>query len=152
MDRHPYPSIPPDARSALCLFGCAFNGRNDGQYLLEAGLDVTFIDIDQERIDAMQAVYPDAKYLRADAYGFVRGASADQRNWDVVSADPFTNDMGRSLEYRKHFAAITGRMLVLGADKTAIEQAEAEDVSPLWWTERIERVPLVYWLVKRWTA
>lgn len=107
-----YPPIDPRYRTGLCLFGAAFAGQNDGIYMDAAGLRLTIVDIDRARLDYMAAlrVEWDAEYIEADAFTF----HPQGRTWDVVSVDPFTNDMLAVPPDHWKYLAPPGGMVVVG--------------------------------------
>jgi hypothetical protein len=87
-----YPVLPTNGKTGLLLFGAAFQGDNDGQYLRAAGYTCTVVDIDAERIEQMRPLYPDDwTFVCADAYRFASDAIKRGARWDVVSVDPFTD-------------------------------------------------------------
>ena len=108
-----FPSTPRESRTALCLFGAAFQGANDGQALAQRGMHVTVEDIDTEAIERMRANGPAAEYIVCDAYEYA-AMNLGRRRWDVVSVDPFTNQMARCWAERLLFMGLARRMLVLG--------------------------------------
>ena len=89
--------ILADCDRALLLFGAAFLGVNDAIHLAAAALaDVTVVDIDSERLDAMRALYPDTwELVAAHAFDFVQRRHAAGERYDLVSADPTTPLMPR---------------------------------------------------------
>jgi hypothetical protein len=108
----PYPSeVFADARSALFLFGAAFLGRNDATHARRAGVTATVVDTDGLNLRRMRRLYPaDWKFVHEDAYEY---ASASAGGFDVVSVDPFTNQIERCVEWLHVFARLAVRALTL---------------------------------------
>jgi hypothetical protein len=111
----PYPTIPAGARTGLLLFGAAFKGENDGQYLRAAGLTCSVVDTDPARLSAMEKEYPPTcAYVCADAFRYVHDAVLRGAAWDVVSADPFTDEATRVLHMLDKLDLIWSELLVVG--------------------------------------
>ncbi len=107
-----------DARSAACFFSAAFLGKNAEIHLARAGIaHVVLVDIDAVRLCEMAAIYPTTWETRAgDAYALVRAMAASAESFDVVTVDPFTNQIPRALDAIDAWLAVTARYLVIGAD------------------------------------
>lgn len=140
-----YPTdILADCDRALLLFGAAFLGVNDAIHLAAAGLaDVTVVDIDSERLDAMRALYPDTwELVAADAFDFVQRRHAAGERYDLVSADPTTPLMPRCRAELPSLCALARRAVVLG-----IEHGRPFDPPRGWHYRRIERSMDADWIV-----
>lgn len=113
-ERRLYPTqVLKDAETALLLFGAAFRGRNDGYWFLEAGLKTTCVDVDEERLVAMKALYPDTwEFVLANAFYYVH--ACPPQSFDVVSVDPPTNLSTACLAARYAWFTIARKAVVLG--------------------------------------
>jgi hypothetical protein len=140
----PYPTIPAGARTGLLLFGAAFKGENDGQYLRAAGLTCSVVDTDPARLSAMEKEYPPTwAYVCADAFRFVHDAVLRGARYDVVSADPFTGEATRTLRLIPALEALTNMMLVVGIEELAMHDHRTRGY------ETIKRNASWRWLVSR---
>ncbi|MBV9861113.1 MAG: methyltransferase domain-containing protein [Alphaproteobacteria bacterium] len=76
--------------SALCVFTTAFLGKADVIYVKDAGIaDVTLVDLDGAAMEAMRQIYPPHwSYIVSDYRTFLSEAIAQNRRYDVVTADP----------------------------------------------------------------
>jgi hypothetical protein len=121
----PYPPIRDGLVTGLLLFGCAFNGGNDGAHLRKAGLRCTVVDTDNERIEIMRPHYPrDWTFVCCDAFRFAADARRREARFDVVSVDPFSNDADRVFEsIESLLMPIARRMLVVGVESKNIVRA-----------------------------
>lgn len=93
----PYPSyLLPKEGTGLSLFSAAFLGWNDGIHLVRAGLQCEFVDSDKDRLYEMASIYPGGHIFHvADGWEFAEDAAQQDRQWDVVTADPFFEDMAQ---------------------------------------------------------
>jgi hypothetical protein len=140
-----YPTdILADCERALVMFGAAFLGVNDAIYMAAAGLaDVTVVDIDAGKLDAMQRLYPRTwEFVLADAFDFLDGQLGAGTRYDVVSADPFTDLMPRCRAELPSLCALARHSVVLG-----IEHRLVFDPPQGWRSRRIERSELADWMV-----
>ena len=130
--------------SVLVLFGAAFLGVNDVIHLAAAGLaDVTVVDLDAEKLDAMRVLYPRTwKFVSADAFDFVDRQCASGARYDVVTADPFTDLMPRCRAELPALCALARHVVVVG-----IEHGLPFDPPRGWRSQRIERSELADWIV-----
>ncbi len=130
--------------SALLLFGAAFLGINDAIHFAAAGLaEVTVVDIDAERLDAMRALYPRSwELVAADAFDFVQRRHAAGERYDIVSADPTTPLMPRCRDELPILCALARRAVVLG-----IEPGLEFDPPQGWRSRRVGRSKLADWMV-----
>jgi hypothetical protein len=89
---HRYPRhILSGCKTALVLFAAGFHGRQDSVWMAEAGLRTTCVDTDEAKLTEMARVYPQGwEFVVDDVFAY---ASDCDRTWDVVSLDPFTNQM-----------------------------------------------------------
>lgn len=90
----PYPAhLLPETGTALGLFAAGFHGWNDCIHFARKGLQTTCVDIDQDKLLEMAAVYPEGWEFRVDdAWEFAERSALEGREWDVVSVDPFFGD------------------------------------------------------------
>lgn len=130
--------------SALVLFAAAWHGKQDAVWMAEAGLTATCVDVDGDRLSEMEAAYPSGwEFVAADAFDY---ATAAERQWDVVSLDPFTNLIDRCAGMLPLWCLLARKAVVLGC-------CEATDVlAPTGWrvTEMLHRstfVGGVFWAV-----
>ena len=85
-----FPPIPSDFKSALMLYGCAYDGENDCQYVRRAGLeDVIVVDLDKEAIDRMAPQYPHSWSFRCMN---VADFPVMVGRFDLIVADPYGGD------------------------------------------------------------
>lgn len=141
----PYPAEMLAGReSGLLLFGAAFLGINDAVHFFNARIsDVTVVDIDKARLDTMRALYPATwKFVEADAFAFAEKQRAAGTEYDVVSADPFTDLMPRLRTELPTFCALARRAVVFG-----IEHGQPLDPPEGWCARRVERTGLADWVV-----
>lgn len=114
----PYPvDVLVGCETALIVFAAAFGGLNDAAWIADAGLTATCVDNDPEKLDRMWLEYPDAwEFVCMDAYEF---ASVD-RQWDIVSLDPFTNDFNRCADNIEAWCRLAKRTVVIGTGRDTI--------------------------------
>jgi hypothetical protein len=93
----PYPSfLLPISGTALGVFAAGFLGWNDCIHLVRAGLVCDFVDNNQNNMLEMKSMYPPGHTFHVeDAWDFAERASYEGRQWDVVTVDPFFEDMAR---------------------------------------------------------
>lgn len=104
--------------TALVLFAAAFGGRQDAYWMAEAGLTATCVDIDGDKLREMAENYPAGwEFVNADAYEFV---AATDRRWDVVSADPWTNQFAQAAEALPAMCRAASRAVILGVGAGAL--------------------------------
>ncbi len=110
-----YPSsVLEGCETALVLFAAGFYGRQDCVAIEEAGLRATCVDTDHEKLGAMTMAYPAGwEFVHGDAYEYAR---LTERTWDVVSLDPFTNQMQECATRLPLWCALARRAVVLGSD------------------------------------
>lgn len=108
-----YPvSLLARCQTALVLFAAAFLGRQDAVWIEEAGVTAICVDINTERLAAMQLIYPDGwQFVWADAYQFA--AEADQK-WDLVSVDCPTGQFEKAADALDLWCSIARVAVVLG--------------------------------------
>ena len=130
--------------TALVLFSAAFWGRQDAWHLAESGLEGTCVDLDWRKLREMAEVYPpDWQFVTADVFDY---AHQHEGGWDVVSADPFTNQMDETAAMIDVLCSLADRLVVLGTGReTKVEAPDGWAV-----TERIKRSAFtggIYWTV-----
>lgn len=98
--------------TALCLFAAGFYGRQDAFWVADAGLTGTCVDEDATLLGVMSRMYPeDWQFLRFDAYGF---PATTDRQWDVVTLDPWTNQFQRCADHLGHWCRLAKHAVILG--------------------------------------
>lgn len=148
MDAAEYPAeILEGASSGLILFAAAFLGRNDAVHFAEAGVpNVTLVDVDEERLAEMRALYRDDSWRWLggfDAWEVARAAREEGVKYDVVSVDTFTGDAEeRSLASLNLWTAIAGRVVTVTASWDSGYRIPSGWRSSVLW-----RSARVYWLV-----
>lgn len=71
--------------TALVLFASGFLGAQDGIFIADAGIAATCVDIRENLLDEMAAVYPASwEFVAADAFEY---AEACDERFDLVSID-----------------------------------------------------------------
>jgi hypothetical protein len=99
--------------SALVLFAAAFHGQQDAVWMAEAGLRTTCVDIDQEKLQAMEGAYPDDwEYVYGDVFEF---ALRTEQRWDVVSIDCPSNLFARCAELLPLWCRMARKAVVVGS-------------------------------------
>ena len=123
-DSHPYPSEwLIGCETALVLFAAWFQGRQDAAWIAEAGLQATCVDVDEAKIAEMLPLYPsDWEFVVADAFWY---AAIANREWDVVTADPWTNDFDRCADHLPDFCRIAKHAVVLATGVNTVVAAPA---------------------------
>jgi hypothetical protein len=113
---HPAQSVYPSGalvgcETALVLFCAAFGGVQDCWFIAEAGLTATCVDEDAEKLAEM-GPYPDGwEFVCEDVFQFVSGS---ERQWDVVSADPFTHDFERCAAILPELCRLARHAVIIG--------------------------------------
>jgi hypothetical protein len=109
----PYPDrLLIGRQTALVVFAAAFHGLNDASWIADADLRATCVDLDAVKLDEMADIYPrDWAFVCADAYDL---AARTQRQWDVVSCDPFTNEMQRCADNIEDWCRLARHAVILG--------------------------------------
>jgi hypothetical protein len=106
--------------TALVLFGAGFYGRQDAFWVAEAGLHATVVDTDQKRLDAMEDVYPeDWEFVCADAFIYAKNCD---RQWDVVTLDPFTNTFDRCADNIRQWCKLARYAVIMGTGANTVVQ------------------------------
>ena len=101
------------SETALCLFSAAWHGKQDAFWVNHAGMTATCVDLDQERLDEMAAIYPNTwSFARADAFEFAEAAADEGERWDVVTLDPFTNVFQRVADELPLFCALANNVVM----------------------------------------
>lgn len=103
------------AETALVLFAAGFYGRQDAVWVAEAGAQATCVDTDQERLTAMEAVYPaDWEFVKRDSFTYARTWRVAGRRWDVVSIDCPSNLFNRCADEIGLWCDVAKRAVILG--------------------------------------
>jgi hypothetical protein len=144
-----YPSflLPKDGGTALSLFAAGFWGWNDGIHLIRAGLTIDFVDTDRDKLFEMASLMPQGHAFHVDdAWEFAARAVNADREWDVVSVDPFMGDAAdRAWDTFHLWTMVARKMLTLTVTS---DKRNMQLYAPEGWTmsffPRNERVD---WLV-----
>lgn len=140
----PYPAhLLEGCETGLCLFAAAYLGHNDAVHMAEAGMRVTCVDKDANRLYEMENLYPvNWTFRAADAWEF---ASEEVETYDVVSVDTFTGDAEtRSLGSLNLWCSLATKAVTV-----TITTAKTYLVrTPEGWKSSLyPRAASVYWLV-----
>ena len=94
LNAQPYPAfLLPKGGTGLALFSAGFHGWNDVIHMARKEMRVTCVDTDSDKLLAMASLYPSGWEFRVeDAWDFAERAAYEERQWDVVSVDPFMGD------------------------------------------------------------
>jgi hypothetical protein len=144
-EARPYPTyLLEDAESGLCLFSAAFMGHNEAIHFALENVQTTCVDIDQEKLHAMAALYPDDwEFVVRDAWEFAAAAYAVGMTWDVVSVDTFRgNATERSLADLNAWCLIANRTVI-----ATLELGQTYRVPDDWTDTTFQRNSEVFWLV-----
>lgn len=120
---HPYPTWAlKGCETALIVFAAEFGGMNDAAWIVESGARATCVDVNYEKLQAMQAFYPDDwEYVEADAYDYAEHCG--WRTWDVVSLDPFTNHFQACADNIAAWCRLARRAVIIGTGTDTIIQS-----------------------------
>lgn len=133
-----------ECSSALVLFAAAWHGKQDAVWIADAGLTATCVDLDADRLDEMEAAYPDGwEFVALDVFDF---AVLTENQWDVVSIDCPTNLFDRCSDFLPVWCLLARRAVVLGSGEFTVV------LPPAGWeiTEQLRRSSFnggVYWTV-----
>lgn len=112
-------------KTALAFYCAAFHGRQDLIHLVDAGLRAGGVDTNEVLIEEMRAIYNDpdryVPFVVEDAVGFARKLGSGGTRHDVVTLDPWTQDIPATLDQLSVFAAICDRLLVAGVSRQWME-------------------------------
>lgn len=113
LDDHNFPHhLLAGCHTALVVFCAAFLGRQDAVWVADAGLQATCVDADQEKLDQMWALYPDGwEFCCDDAYQY---AEQTDRQWDIVTLDPFTQHMARCADNIAAWCRVARHAVIMG--------------------------------------
>lgn len=100
------------AQTALCMFAAEWHGRQDAYWLAEAGLRVTCVDMNGQKLEEMRRVYPTGwEFIAGDAFEF-----SPAERFDVVTLDPFTGDaMNRCHLLTPRWCSMANRAVIMGS-------------------------------------
>jgi hypothetical protein len=144
-EARPYPTyLLENASSGLCLFSAAFMGHNEAIHFVLEEVQTTCVDIDQEKLHAMAALYPDDwEFVCRDAWEFADAAHSVGMTWDVVSVDTFRgNATEKSLDDLDVWCAIANQAVI-----ATLADDVPYDVPDGWTESRFQRNSEVDWLV-----
>ncbi len=100
--------------TALVLFAAGFRGIQDAYWIKEAGMNATCVDDDPVKLGEMAPLYPeDWEFVLADAYNFALKGT-ERRQWDIVTADPFTYDMDKCARFIREWCRLARKAVVIG--------------------------------------
>lgn len=130
--------------TALVIFCAAFGGKQDAHWIAEAGLTATCVDEDGKKMDEMWRAFPEHwEFVTADAYEF---AAHSDRQWDVVTLDPFTHDFERCADCIEMWCRLARRAVVIGTgNETVVEVPAGWQVSAV--LRRSDYQGGVFWTV-----
>lgn len=110
--------------TALVLFAAGFMGVQDAHWIREAGMTATCIDDDPTKLAQMAPLYPDTwEFLLADAYSFA--LTETTRQWDVVTLDPWTNQMDKCASFISEWCRMARKAVVIGTGIATYVEAPA---------------------------
>ncbi len=102
--------------TALVVFAAAFGGLNDASWIRDSGLTATCLDQDGEKLEEMRGDYPsDWEFICEDAWTF-----ETDRQWDVVSLDPFTQDFNRCVDSLPKWCRMARHSVIFGTGRDTI--------------------------------
>ena len=144
-EARPYPTyLLEGAETGLCLFSAAFMGHNDVIHFALENVRATCVDVDQEKLHALAALYPDDWwFICRDAWEFAEDAAAKGIRWDVVSVDTFRgNATERSLTTLELWCSIAEKAVV-----ATLEDGQEYEPPKGWTAHVLRRNSEVMWLV-----
>lgn len=105
----------------LCLFSAAFGGRQDVQYVYDAGVeDCIMIDNDVEKLAALQFPYKKIEY---DCFKYIDECVRLEERFDVVISDQWTQQMAIiNTDYLERLKQITKRVLIIGCSQIYLDE------------------------------
>jgi hypothetical protein len=149
-EARPYPDhLLAGCSTGLALFAAAFVGHNDAIHFALAGMRGTCVDVDDEGLDRMRAIYPeDWSFAMSDAWSFAKRAEGFGERWDVVSVDTFTGDsMERSLRSLDLWTALARRLVTVTYKMPITDGSSLARLVPRGWRWSLfHRASSVYWL------
>jgi hypothetical protein len=114
--------------TALCLFSAEWLGRQDVYWLAKAGIDVTCIDLNGEKLERMEQMYPEGfKYIQGDAYDFAEMALEQRQEWDVVTLDPWTGQFDQCAKLIDTWTKLARKVVILGHGNYRLSAPEAPE-------------------------
>lgn len=132
-------------KNALALFSAGFYGANDVIWMARANIPTVCVDLDVEKLDAMEDVYPRSwEFVLDDVFRYVKKT---KRTWDLVTADPWTQQFQLVADIVPALCKLSKRAVVVGCgSQTLIEPPAGWTLGPLVW--RSDYVPGgVHWAV-----
>jgi hypothetical protein len=108
------------ARSGACLFCAALMGQRDVIHFHRRGIDaVTLVDHDGDMMAELQKAYPESwTYLTGDAFDFIDSASAEGREFDVVTLDPWVYLQQRTIGHLRQLISLANNHVVISLTDT----------------------------------
>lgn len=105
-------AILAGCETALVVFAAHFRGVQDAYWIAEAGLTATCVDMDRQKLEDMEPMYPsDWEFVEADAYEW---AVQPGRQWDVVTLDPWSGQFQRCADNISAWCRLARHAVVLG--------------------------------------
>lgn len=142
---NPYPvELLEHCNTALVLFASGFLGAQDGIFIADAGIAATCVDIRENLLDEMAAVYPPSwEFVVSDAFAYAE--NCDER-FDLVSIDCPSGLFAECAEALPLWCSLARVAVVLGTGRDTVV------VPPDGWhvAERRQRSRFaggVYWTV-----
>lgn len=145
VEARPYPTyLLENAQTGLCLFSAAFMGHNEAIHFALEDVQTTCVDIDQEKLHNMAALYPDNwDFLCDDAWKFAEAAYALGERWDVVSVDTFRgNATEKSLTSLELWCSLANHAVLC-----TLEVGQSYNIPKGWTAQHFKRNSEVLWLV-----
>lgn len=141
----PYPAhLLPEMGTALGLFAAGFHGWNDCIWFARAGLQTTCVDVDDDKLLEMAAIYPEGWEFRVDdSWEFATTAFAIGRKWDVVSIDPYKGIMDDALQDLELWCSLANKLVTIGC----FLNEPLPQIPHGWKTHTFPRSDTVGWLV-----
>lgn len=153
----PVDLLHPD-QNAVSFCCAGFYGRNDVIHLYEAGLKrVIGIDQDEAKLSEMHDIYPPSWVFRpGDIYTEAEAMGKKGFRFDVVTVDPWSEQIPHALQHLPTWLAVTKQVLVIGVSAIWFDhkkQPHTLEAFNQWVTEshwdRDAKLPAASRLIKR---
>jgi hypothetical protein len=114
--------------TALAIFCAQWYGTQDAYWLARAGLDVTFVDEQAEKLAVMRELYPGkTSSVVGDAYEYAKRALDEGLQWDVVNLDPWTSQFDQCAKLIDTWTTLARKVVVLGHGNYRLTAPEAPE-------------------------
>lgn len=132
--------------TALVVFAAGFMGVQDAYWIRQAGMVATCMDDDPVKLAEMAPLYPATwEFILADAYSYAL-TETTRRQWDVVTLDPWTNNMDKCASFIREWCRMAHKAVVIGTGvSTYVEAPDGWEVTDK--RKRTEYDGGVYWTV-----